>query len=98
MADIRVREGKKGKTYQVSYADPAAASRYAYETFQTRAEALAFRDSSAAHRPSAALQPGIKLVSDAVEKWLEICEEEGTDGNEPVTSYTLTTYESMRIL
>lgn len=93
MADIRVREGKKGKTYQVRYADASVASGYAYATFDTRKEALAFRDTSGGRKSSAAVAPGIKLVSDAVEKWLEICEDEGTDGNEPVTSYTLTTYE-----
>lgn len=93
MADIRVRDGKKGKTYQVRYANAAVAGGYAYATFGTRKEALAFRDTSGGRKGPSAMQPGVKLVSDAVEKWLDICKEEGTDGNEPVTSYTLTTYE-----
>jgi integrase len=93
MADIRVREGRRGRTYQVRYADPAAQSGYNYATFPTRKEALAFRDNSGARRRPSSRQTGIRQVSDAVEKWLEICEQEGTDGNEPVTAYTLKTYE-----
>ena len=29
----------------------------------------------------------------AIERWLQICEKEGTDGNEPVTTYTLKLYK-----
>lgn len=93
MADIRKRKGKKGDTYQVRYASAAAEGGYAYETFGTLKDARAFRDTSGGRKGPSAIQPGIKRVSDAVDKWLDICKTEGTDGNEPVTSYTLTTYE-----
>ena len=32
-------------------------------------------------------------VPDAIDKWLDICEKEGTDGNEPVTDFTLKSYQ-----
>lgn len=91
MADIRKREGKNGTTYQVRYPSPGSKTGYAYETFKTRKEALAYRENSAARRLFTG--SGNKLsVSEAVDQWLRICEKEGTDGNEPVTEYTLKTY------
>ncbi|PPC99385.1 MAG: site-specific integrase [Hyphomicrobium sp.] len=91
MADIRKREGANGTTYQVRYASPGSKTGYAYATFKTRKEALAYReDSTARLHPTSS---GSKLsVPEAIDQWLRICEKEGTDGNEPVTEYTLKTY------
>ena len=38
--------------------------------------------------------PGdITTVADGVRKWLEVCEKEGRDGRDPITSFTLKGYE-----
>jgi integrase len=92
MADIRKRTGNKGTTYQVRYPTTAAKTGYAYKTFTTRKEALAFRDSTAAHKHAAPLAAEIATVAEGVQKWLDICEKEGRNGREPVTKYTLVNY------
>ena len=48
MSDIRKRVGRKGVTYQVRYPSNATKSGYAYATFDTRKEALAFVESGKA--------------------------------------------------
>ena len=93
MADIRKRTGAKGTTYQVRYPSSATKSGYTYKTFNTRKEALAYVQSGKAMADQSYLASSITTVRDAVQKWLEICEKEGTDGNEPVTIHTLKTYE-----
>jgi integrase len=98
MADIRKRTGNKGVTYQVRYADPGAKSGYAYETFATRKEALAFGDGSAQRRVNGNRSTEIRSVADGLQKWLDVCEKEGRDGRDPVTSYTLKNYEWRRDL
>lgn len=92
MADIRKRTGKKGVTYQVRYPCKSAKTGYAYETFSTRKEALEFVSSGKAHPVSSPLDHSISTLPEAVESWLKICEKEGTDGQEPVTKYTIKTY------
>jgi integrase len=92
MSDIRKRTGKNGTTYQVRYASTAAKSGYAYTTFATRKEAVAFLESGTAGKAGQVLNGSIKSVPAAVQRWLDICEKEGTDGNEPVTIYTLKNY------
>jgi hypothetical protein len=47
MSDIRKRTGAKGTTYQVRYPSKSSPSGYAYKTFETRKEALAFREDAA---------------------------------------------------
>ena len=93
MADIRRRTGPKGTTYQVRYPSKACATGYAYKTFSTRKEAIAFREDSAARRSSAPLSAELRTVEQGVEKWLNICEKEGRNGRDPVTRYTLKHYE-----
>jgi integrase len=93
MSDIRRRAGEKGTTYQVRYASKAAKSGYAYKTFSTRKEALAFREDAGARSANAAPNADIRTVEHAVQKWLNICEKEGRNGREPVTRYTLDNYE-----
>jgi integrase len=96
MADIRKRTGSKGTTYQVRYPDPSSKSGYSYATFDTRKEALEFRDSSARQKPNASRASEIRTVEQALQKWLDICEKEGRDGRDPVTGYTLKNYQWRR--
>lgn len=93
MADIRKRVGSKGTTYQVRYPSKSTKSGYSYATFDTLKEARAFREDSKARQTNEAYGSEIGTVDQAIDKWLRICATEGTDGNEPVTSYTLKNYE-----
>jgi len=90
MADIRKREGKKGVTYQVRYPSHATKSGYAFATFKTLKEARAFAENSSQWDTRSSSE--VSTVNKAIDLWLDICEKEGTDGNEPVTLYTLKTY------
>lgn len=93
MSDIRKRTGKKGVTYQLRYADPLSTTGYSYKTFIKLKEARAFKESEALRNSLLTMgAPSIQSVSGAVDKWLDICEKEGTDNNEPVTRYTMQTY------
>ena len=96
MSDIRKRTGKKGSTYQVRYADKSSDTGYSYKTFSTRKEALAFRESAKPEAATEAQAHGIVTVEQGLQKWLDVCENEGRDGRDPVTSYTLTNYEWRR--
>jgi len=93
MSDIRKRVGKKGTTYQVRYPSKSTKAGYAYATFATRKEALAFVESGKARHEDGISDPSIRTVPQAIDRWLEICEKEGTDGNEPVTQFTLKQYK-----
>lgn len=93
MSDIRKRTGAKGTTYQVRYADKSSRAGYSYKTFQTRKEALAFREDSVSRASASKINSPIETVDQAVARWLDICEKEGLNGREPVTRYTLENYE-----
>ena len=93
MADIRKRIGKKGTTYQVRYPSKTTKSGYAFKSFGTLKEARAFKEDSQARKSNDVSNLHSLSVYQMVDKWLSICEMEGTDGNEPVTSYTLKNYE-----
>lgn len=93
MADIRKRVGKKGTTYQVRYPSKATKSGYAFASFDTRKEAVAFVESGQARRKSSGGQSHIRTVRQATELWLKISEKEGLNGREPVTRYTYKNYE-----
>lgn len=92
MSDIRKRTGAKGATYQVRYPSTSTKSGYAYRTFATRKEAQAFQESLGAVRAQERAPSAIRTVPQAVQRWLDICEKEGTDGKDPVTVYTLKNY------
>ncbi len=94
MSDIRKRTGKNGTTYQVRYADSSASAGYAYRTFATRKEALAFRE-DARSRSSGKVASEIRTVAQGLQKWLDVCEKEGRNGD-PVTDYTLKNYKYRR--
>ncbi len=93
MADIRRRHNADGSVgYQVRYIDKSKKSGFGYRTFFRAKDANQFKA-----RMELEEQAGLgalpKLtVPDAVEKWLDICEKEGTDGNDPVSPYTLENY------
>ncbi|MNZ11900.1 Tyrosine recombinase XerC [compost metagenome] len=93
MSDIRKRTGAKGTTYQVRYADKSSRTGYSYKTFNTRKEALAFREDAASRLSSGKSSSEINTVEQAVQKWLNVCEKEGLNGREPVTRYTLENYQ-----
>jgi integrase len=93
MSDIRKRVGKKGTTYQVRYPSKSTKAGYAYATFATRKEALAFVESGKAKGQAPSTHPEIKTVAQATNRWLKICEKEGLNGREPVTRYTYENYE-----
>lgn len=93
MVDIRRRSGKKGTTYQVRFPSKSTKSGYTYETFRTLKEAREFIEGGKARAEHRDLDTSIHTVPQAIARWLQICEKEGTDGNEPVTRYTLKSYE-----
>lgn len=93
MSDIRKRTGSKGTTYQVRYANPSSKTGYSYKTFGTAKEARAFLESGRIHAATGSFDRSIRTVPQAIDRWLQICEKEGTDGNEPVTSFTLKHYK-----
>ena len=93
MSDIRRRTGKNGTTYQVRYASKAAKTGYAYATFATMKEARAFVESGRAQIKGRAPRSEIQTVAAAADMWLRICEKEGLNGREPITTYTLKNYE-----
>jgi len=94
MADIRKRKNSNGSvSYQVRYPSSSAKSGYVYKSFGTAKEARAFREDSRNRDHKELRSTNIKAVSQAVDKWLDICFAEGTENHEPVTRYTLKTYE-----
>lgn len=90
MSDIRKRTGAKGTTYQVRYAAPGTKTGRAYKTFETRKEALAFRESLGMHARST--KAASLTVAEGVQRWLDICEKIGRDGREVVERETLKEY------
>jgi len=92
MSDIRKRTGKTGTTYQVRYPSMATKSGYAFKTFKTMKEARAFLESGDIFDRTRAVDLSVRTVPQAIDRWLRICEKEGTDGNEPVTEYTRKNY------
>ena len=93
MSDIRKRVGSKGTTYQVRHPNKATKSGYAYTTFSTLKEARDYVERGKARQGNGVIKSSIRTVPQAIEKWLEICEKEGTDGNDPVTAFTLSNYK-----
>jgi integrase len=97
MADIRKRRGAKGPQYQVRYASEKATTGYAYRTFDTLKEAVAFRDQCGSLRDAPHVGRRATTVSEAVDRWLDVCETEGRDGRDPVTDFTLKGYRRLAI-
>lgn len=93
MADIRKRVGRKGTTYQVRYPSKATKSGYAFKSFDTLKEARTFVESGNTRKAEPSHHNDIKTVKQATDLWLKICEKEGLNGREPVTTYTYKNYE-----
>jgi len=68
MSDIRKRVGKKGTTYQVRYPSKTTKSGYAFATFNTRKEALAFVESGKTRRGNGITDSSIRTVPQAIDK------------------------------
>jgi len=92
MSDIRKRVSSKGTTYQVRYPSKKTKSGYTYATFDTMKEAREFIETGRAHRANGEIRSTIRTVDQAIDKWLRICEKEGLNGRDPVTTYTLKNY------
>jgi len=94
MSDIRKRTGKNGTTYQVRYASKATKTGYAYATFATRKEAVAFLESGKAQNAGGSRDRDKAItVPEAIDRWLSICEREGRHGKDPVTRAVLENYQ-----
>lgn len=90
MADIRKRVGTKGVTWQVRFNDPNT-GKSRYKTFPLRKHADAFL-TDLNHSTYIHDNDTISL-SDAVERWLDVCENTGRKGREPVEKATLRKYK-----
>ena len=86
MADIRKGTFKTGTSYQVRYPRKSTKSGYAFKAFKTLKEARAFRDRQAGQLDTGPIDPSVRTVNQAIDKWLDICLKEGQDGRDPVTS------------
>ena len=95
MSDIRKRTGKSGTTYQVRYPSMATKSGYAYKTFNTMKAARAFVESGKTQQECSTYHGGVKTVEQAIDLWLEVCEQEGRRGKDPVTKAVLENYQRM---
>ena len=90
MARIRVRDGKGGKSYQVIYTDTRTGKERC-KTFVLRKAASDFLQTVGA---------GFQIhdrdtitVTEAVDRWLDVCEKVGRKGREPVEAITLRHYK-----
>ena len=93
MADIRRRKNNDGTySYQVRYPSRSTKSGYAYKSFDTAKEARAFREDSRAREQAGPRSLEVQTVEQAIDKWLDICRDEGCDGRDPITAYTFKTY------
>jgi integrase len=55
-----------------------------------------FRDSSATRKAKITRHAEIRTVAQGLQKWLDVCENEGRDGRHPVTTGTLEDYKWRR--
>jgi len=89
MARIRVRSGKKGKTYQVVYLDPRTGKERC-QSFSLRKEAVTYQESISV---AGQLHDRDSItISEAVDRWLFVCETVGRRGREPVEKSTIGPY------
>lgn len=88
MADIRKRNGKKGATYQVRFADPLSPTGHSYRTFSTAKSARAFLEEPAKKNTGV----GGPSMPEAIDQWLNVCKSEGRDGRPPVSDATYSYY------
>ena len=89
MAFIQKIKGKKGPIYKVHYSEPVTGQRRC-KSFDRRKDADAFRDSP---KVTARTVTPSNTISDIVTHWLDVCENVGRNGREPVARATLRQYE-----
>ena len=94
MADIRKRTNENGSvSYQVRFTDPTSKSGYGYKSFKLAKQANKFKAKKDLEENQDGRSVKVIPVTRAVELWLEICVTEGTDGNDPITDYSLENYQ-----
>lgn len=91
MARLRVREGKKGKTYQVIYTD-SRTGRERCKSFALRKQAMDFKGT--VNSGTLIHDRDTVTVAAAIDRWLEVCEKTGRNGREPVEASTLRAYKT----
>ncbi len=89
MADIRKRAGKKGPTWQVRFNDPNSGVPR-YKTFPRRKDADAFL--ATLTRATYVHDSETITVCEAADRWLQVCENTGRKGREPVETSTIKQY------
>lgn len=89
MAFIQKIKGKTGPIYKVHYSEPVTGRRRC-KSFDRRKDADVFRDSP---KVTASAVSRSYTVSDIVAHWLNVCENVGRDGREPVARATLRQYK-----
>lgn len=90
MADIRKRVGEKGITWQLRFSDPNSGAQR-YKTFARRKDADAFL--AELPRSDYVHDSDTITVSQAADRWLDVCERFGRKGREPVEHSTLKQYK-----
>jgi integrase len=90
MADIRKREGKKGPTWQLRFSDPNS-GKPRYKTFKRRKDLDAFLIDLP--RSDYVHDSDTITVTQATDRWLDVCERIGRKGREPVEHSTLKQYK-----
>src|SRR5688500_11271756 len=94
MTDIRKRVHKSGATtYQVRHPCRSSKAGYAYKTFRTLKEARHFIDVELPKQRNSR-HSTFRTIEQAVDKWLDVCRDEGREGKDPVSPATLRVYES----
>ena len=90
MSDIRKRIGKKGVSWQLRYTEPSS-GKVRYKSFARKKEAdhflLGINNSDFVHDSDT-----VSLIQ-AVNRWLDVCENIGRKGREPVEPSTLRKYK-----
>lgn len=90
MAFIQTLEGKKGPIYKVHYKEPLTGKRRC-KSFTRMKAAQNFRDNIP--KDDFLHDSDTVAVSEAADKWLEVCEKIGRKGREPVEKSTLKPYQ-----
>ncbi|MFD1328882.1 tyrosine-type recombinase/integrase [Mycoplana ramosa] len=89
MADIRKRKGRSGVGWQVRYKEPVS-GHIRYKSFARRMDADAFVATLGHH--DFLHDRDTVTVSEAASRWLDVCENTGRKGREPVEGSTLRKY------
>jgi len=89
MADIRKRHGKNGVTWQARFKDRKT-GKIRYKTFPRRMDAEAFL--STIHSSNYMHDSDTVTLSEAADRWLDVCMTTGRKGREPIEASTARKY------